>query len=104
MAKSRNWTFPGFPCPADAAAPASVAGCRPPSPASVGLTFLCAAEGEAASPREEGSDAEGEDAWEGAEVGGRDAAEAVVATAAAAVAAAFASSAVGRSESPGLCR
>lgn len=105
-AKSRNWIFPVFPCPADAAAPAAVAGCRPSSPASVGLTFLCAAEGEAASPREEGSDAEGEDAWEGGAEGEWGAAEAAAAAvaAAAAAAAAFASSAVGRSASLGRRR
>lgn len=108
VAKSRNWIFPGFLCPADAAALASVAGCRPSSPASVGLTSLCfAAEGEAACPRAGGSDAEGEDAWVGAAEGERGAAEAAVVpaiAATAAVAAAFASSAAGRSASPGLCR
>lgn len=103
VAKSRSWTFPGFPCPADAAALASVAGCRPSSPASVGLTFLCAAGGEAASPREEGSDAEGEGALEEGEGEEKAAAEAA-AEAAAAAAAAFASSEAGRSASLGLCR
>lgn len=110
VVKSRNWIFPGFSGPANAAALASVAGCRPSSPASAGLTFLCAAEGEAAAPREEGCDAEGEDAWEGGEEEERaaaeaaEAAEAVATGAVVAVAAAFASSVVGRSASLGLCR
>lgn len=109
MAKSRSWTFPGFPCPADAAALACVAGCCPSSPASVGLTFLCPAGGEAASPREEGSDAEGEDALEGGGVEEEAAAEAAEAAvvevvADAAAAAAFASSVAQRNASLGLRR
>lgn len=105
-AKSRNWIFPGFFGPADAAAPASAAGCRPSSPpAPVGLTFRCAAEGEAASPRGGGCDAEGGGTWVEVAEGEAGAAEAATVVAAvAAVAAAFASSAAGRSEWPGLCR
>lgn len=67
VAKSRNWTFPASPCPADAVALVSVAGCRPSFPASAALTFLCAAGDEAASPGEGDSGAGGEDAAQGEE-------------------------------------
>lgn len=58
-----------YPSPADGVAPVSVAGCQPSFLASVGLTFLCTAGEEAASRREEDSDAEGEDTVQGEEVG-----------------------------------
>ncbi len=44
-------------------------GCQPSFLAFLGLTFLCAAGEEAASPREEDSDADEEDAVEGEEAG-----------------------------------
>lgn len=67
VAKSRSWTFPASPCPADAVALVSVAGCHPSFPASATLTFLCAAGDEAASPGEGDSGAGGEDAAQGEE-------------------------------------
>lgn len=67
VAKSRSWTFPASPCPADAVALVSVAGCHPSFPASAALTFLCAAGDEAASPGEGDSGAGGEDAAHGEE-------------------------------------
>lgn len=69
MAKSRSWTFPAHPSPAVGVAPVPFAGCQPSFLAFVCLTFLCAAGEEAASPREEDSDAEGEDAAEREAVG-----------------------------------
>lgn len=69
MAKSRNWTFPAYPSPAVGVAPVAFAGCHPSFLAFLCLTFLCTAGEEAASPREEDSDADGEDAVEGEEVG-----------------------------------
>lgn len=61
MAKSRSWTFPVYPSAADGVARVSVAGCQPLFPASHDLIFLCMAGEEAASLREEDSDAGGED-------------------------------------------
>lgn len=69
MAKSRSWTFPAYPSPAVAVAPLPFAGCQPSFLARLCLTFVCAAGGEAASPREEDSDAGGGDDVEGEEVG-----------------------------------
>lgn len=69
MAKSRNWTFPAYPSPAVGVAPVAFAGCQPSFLAFLCLTFLGTAGEEAASPREEDSDAGGEDAVEGEEVG-----------------------------------
>lgn len=67
VAKSRSWTFAETPCPTDAVALVSVAGCHPSFPASAALTFLCAAGDEAASPGEGGSGVGGEDAAQGEE-------------------------------------
>lgn len=68
MSKSRSWTFPSYPSPAVGAALVPFAGCQHWFRAFLCLTFLCTAGEEAASPREEDSDAEGEDAAEGEEV------------------------------------
>lgn len=65
MSKSRSWTFPAYPSPAVGAPPVPFAGCQPSFLAFLCLTFLCAAGEEAASPREEDSDADGEEAVKG---------------------------------------
>lgn len=69
MAKSRSWTFPVYPSAGDGIARVSVAGCQPLFPASRDLIFLCTAAEEAASLREEDSDAGGEDIVPKEEVG-----------------------------------
>lgn len=69
MAKSRSWTFPAHPSPAIGVAPVPFAGCQSSFLAFVRLTFLCTVGEEAASLREEGSDAEVGDAVAWEEVG-----------------------------------
>lgn len=78
VAKSRSWTFPASPCPADAVALVSVAGCHPSFPASAALTFLCGGGDEAASPGEGDSGAGEEDAAQGEEEEEEEAAAAVL--------------------------
>lgn len=69
VAKSRSWTFPAFPSPADSVAPESSAGCQLSLLAAVYRASLGTAGGEAASLREEDSCTEGEGGAPGEEVG-----------------------------------
>lgn len=69
QAKPRSWTFPSYPSPTVGVAPVPFADCQPSFAAFLCLTFLCAADEEAVSLKEEDFCADWGDALEEAVVG-----------------------------------